>query len=70
MRFAMIRRPSCRAVPNGVAAAAERRRAENRTERQYAEKSNQWILGDDPMTGAQASYLRTGVFRALRRRSD
>jgi hypothetical protein len=33
--------------------------SENRTERQYQERPDEWVSGDDPMTGAQASYLKT-----------
>ena len=30
-----------------------------RAEFQYRERSDDWISGDEPMTGAQASYLNT-----------
>jgi Protein of unknown function (DUF3072) len=31
----------------------------NRVDRQHSKGSDEWVSGDDPMTGAQASYLKT-----------
>ena len=32
---------------------------EHAADRQYAKDPDDWVSGDDPMTGAQASYLKT-----------
>ena len=31
----------------------------DRTDRQAKKDPDEWVSGDDPMTGAQASYLKT-----------